>query len=35
MSNTKFGIEIAKRFVKTKTSKGFFYSGISLISNLE
>ena len=35
MSNTKFGIEIAKRFAKTKTSKGFFYSGISLISNLE
>jgi len=33
MSNTKFGIEIAKRFTKVKHPKGFFYNGISLMSN--
>ena len=32
MSNTKFGIEIAKRYTKIKDRKGFFYNGISLIS---
>lgn len=31
MSNTKFGVEIAKRFERTKTRNGWFYSGISLL----
>ena len=34
MSATKFGLEIAKRFEKVKTSKGqIFYNGISLFIN--
>ena len=34
MSATKFGLEIAKRFEKIKTSKGqIFYNGISLFIN--
>ena len=33
MSNTKFGIEIGKRYEKVKLSKGIYYNGISLFSN--
>lgn len=33
MSNTKFGIEIAKRYTKIKHPKGFFYNGLSIIPN--
>lgn len=35
MSNTKFGIEIGKRYEKVKLPKGIYYNGISLFSNLE
>lgn len=30
MSNTKFGAEIAKRYEKVRTNKGYYYNGISL-----
>lgn len=30
MSNTKFGVEIAKRFEKTKKPAGIFYAGVSI-----
>lgn len=33
MSNTKFGIEIGKRYEKVKLPKGIYYNGISLFSN--
>lgn len=32
MSNTKFGMEMAKNFEKVKTKEGWFYSNLSLIS---
>ena len=35
MSNTKFGIEIGKRYEKIKTNKGIYYNGISFYSNME
>lgn len=35
MSNTKFGIEIGKRYKKVKTMKGAYYNGVSLYSYLE
>jgi putative DNA primase/helicase len=32
MSNTKFGLEIAKHYQKVKTREGWYYNGLSLIS---
>ncbi len=32
MSNTKFGIEIAKKYEKIRTTQGIQYNGLSLIS---
>ena len=32
MSNTKFGIEMSKRYSKVHTREGWFYNQISLIS---
>lgn len=31
MSNTKFGVELAKRYEKVRTTQGIVYSGLSLI----
>ena len=33
MPNTKFGLEMSKRFEKTKTRNGAFYKGLTLITN--
>ena len=33
MSNTKFGMEITKRFKKKKTMHGIFYYGVDLVLN--
>lgn len=33
MSNTKFGLEMAKRYEKVRTTHGVMYIGLSLISN--
>lgn len=33
MSNTKFGVELAKRYEKVRTTQGIVYSGLSLIAD--
>ena len=33
MSNTKFGVELSKRYQKIKTPQGMQYNGISIIQN--